>query len=120
MTPMEHGPKVEQVEDGTWRVVASSGAVLADGMSNAEAWRFVDRARCEAETPRQARGRDLVCERRDGHGAGDRECGGLRPVFSSLRDGSTVTVYFATSQGCAVDDKAARLAQAVPGRVSVH
>ena len=44
MTRPHAEPIVVQAEDGTWNVVAATGDVLASGMTNAEAWRFVDRA----------------------------------------------------------------------------
>lgn len=34
--------KVEKQADGTWAVVDADGAVLASGMSNAQAWRRLD------------------------------------------------------------------------------
>jgi hypothetical protein len=33
---------VVQAADGTWRVVGPRGKVIADGLSNAEAWRVWD------------------------------------------------------------------------------
>lgn len=34
--------KVKQSDDGAWFVVAPSGYVVAEGLSNAEAWRIAD------------------------------------------------------------------------------
>jgi hypothetical protein len=34
--------QVDRTNDGTWRVIAADGEVLASGLSNAEAWRFID------------------------------------------------------------------------------
>lgn len=34
--------RVEKQEDGTWSVLDADGAVLASGMSNAQAWRRLD------------------------------------------------------------------------------
>ncbi|HEY8124547.1 MAG TPA: hypothetical protein VIF88_03895 [Methylocystis sp.] len=36
--------RVARADDGMWMVTSAAGVVLAAGMSNAEAWRWVDRA----------------------------------------------------------------------------
>jgi hypothetical protein len=39
--------QIRQEADGAWSVVAQTGEVLASGLTNAEAWRFFDRAERE-------------------------------------------------------------------------
>jgi hypothetical protein len=34
--------KVEQAQDGTWRVISAAGEVVADGLSNSRAWAVAD------------------------------------------------------------------------------
>jgi hypothetical protein len=48
---------IKQDDDGTWFVTTDDGEVLASGLSNAEAWEFVDSrngmASSDAETHRR-------------------------------------------------------------------
>lgn len=47
--------RVEQSDDGSWQVVDAAGQVVATGMSNAGAWRWLDRHSCEPVSPNEHR-----------------------------------------------------------------
>jgi hypothetical protein len=49
--------QVDRTNDGTWRVIAADGEVLASGLSNAEAWDFID-SRDETAADDDAEARD--------------------------------------------------------------
>jgi hypothetical protein len=42
--------RVTQAADGTWQVETAAGVVLASGMTNSQAWRWVDRVNSEPIT----------------------------------------------------------------------
>lgn len=44
----------EQDEDGTWRVDDGTGYTLASGLTNAQAWRFIDKAQGEFVNSRES------------------------------------------------------------------
>lgn len=43
-----------QDEDGTWRVDDITGYTLASGLTNAQAWRFIDKAQGELVNGRES------------------------------------------------------------------
>jgi len=49
--------QVDRTNDGKWRVIAADGEVLASGLSNAEAWDFID-SRDETAADDDAEARD--------------------------------------------------------------
>lgn len=46
-TPAADDMRVTRADDGTWRVTTAAGVILARGMTNEQAWQWVDRANHE-------------------------------------------------------------------------
>ncbi len=46
--------RVTRADDGTWSVTTAAGVILAAGMTNAQAWRWVDRANHEPMSRRES------------------------------------------------------------------